>query len=197
MVDALESHWSNRDRKAAIETAVAVLIESIGEDPRREGLVDTPKRVARMYVDELAIGNGRDLAAELSTTFAEDHHEMVVMTGIPFYSLCEHHMVPYLGHAHIGYIPDGKVVGLSKLARLVETASRRLTIQERLTSEIADAIERALKPSGVIVTMRATHLCMTMRGIQKPGVDTITSAVRGAFKENPATRAEFLQLVGS
>lgn len=181
--------------RPSVEGAVRSLLYAIGEDPEREGLRDTPRRVARMYLDELTIGNHRDLAAELSTTFAEDHHEMVVMTGIPFYSLCEHHMVPYLGHAHIGYIPDGCVVGLSKLARLVETASRRLTIQERLTSEIADAIDTALSPSGVMVVMRAEHLCMTMRGVQKPGTLTTTSAVRGSFKEQPATRAEFMGLI--
>ena len=181
-------------RQSMIENAVHDILVAIGEDPDREGLVATPRRVAKMYLEELAVGNGCELSEELSTTFNEPHSEMIVVKNIAFYSLCEHHMVPYHGHASIGYIPQGKVVGLSKIARLLECASRRLTIQERLTTDVAEAMEQALAPAGVMVVISAEHLCMSMRGIKKAGAVTTTSAVRGVFQDNPAAREEFLRL---
>ena len=181
------------DRVAA---AVREILIGIGEDPDRNGLVDTPERVARMY-DELFSGLREDPGQHLRVTFEADHDEMVMVKDIPLYSVCEHHLVPWVGHAHVAYIPneDGKVTGLSKLARLVEGYARRPQVQERLTSQVADAIEGVLAPRGVLVVVEAEHLCMSMRGVRKPGSKTVTSAVRGQFRDNPASRAEALGFI--
>jgi GTP cyclohydrolase I len=179
-----------------IERAVLSIIEAIGENPGREGLAGTPQRIAEMY-SEIFMGMGADPAEELTAGFEEGHREMVILRDIPFYSMCEHHLLPFYGVAHIGYIPDanGRVVGVSKLARAVDILAKRPQLQERLTSQIADAILKALQPDGVAVVMQAEHLCMTMRGIKKPGSNVITSATRGLFRNKAATRAEFLSLV--
>jgi GTP cyclohydrolase I len=179
-----------------IKKAVVSLVEAIGEDPQREGLIDTPKRVAEMYT-ELFAGMAMDPQAELSVGFEEGHREMVILRDIPFYSMCEHHLLPFFGVAHVGYIPNrnGRVVGASKLARVVEVFAKRLQLQERMTSQIAEAIVQALKADGVAVVLEAEHLCMTMRGIKKPGSNVITSATRGLFRTRAATRSEFLSLV--
>ena len=176
------------------ERAIRELLAAIGEEPNREGLFDTPKRVARMY-DEIATGSREDAIAALSTQFNEDHQEMVIMRDMPFYSLCEHHLLPFVGTAHVGYLPNGKVVGNSKLARAVDAIARRPQVQERLTSQVADAIMDALEPEGVAVVLRAEHMCMSMRGIKKPGTAIITSATRGSFRSGVATRMEFLDLL--
>lgn len=178
-----------------IEGAVKVLLKALGENPEREGLKDTPNRVARMYTE---IFSGYEQTPEeiLGRDFdGEGYQDMVLVKDIPFYSHCEHHMVPFYGVAHIGYVPKDRVVGLSKLARLVECFARRLQIQERMTSQIADAIESVLEPEGVAVVVTAEHMCMTMRGVQKPGAKTTTSAMRGVFFENASARAEFLSLI--
>jgi len=177
-----------------IEKAVLSIIEAIGEDPTREGLVGTPRRIAEMYA-ELFMGIGVDPREELTVGFEEGHHEMVIIKDIPFYSLCEHHLLPFYGIAHIGYIPKGRVVGASKLARVVEILSKRPQIQERLTTQIAETIMEALEPNGVAVVIQAEHMCMTLRGVKKPGANIVTSANRGLFRTNAATRAEFLSLV--
>ena len=177
-----------------IQNAVRELLLGIGEDPEREGLRDTPKRVAAMY-REIAGGADEDANEVLQTQFEEDQQEMVIMRDLPFYSLCEHHLLPFFGIAHVGYIPRGKIVGISKLARAVDILARRPQVQERLTSQIADAIMNALAPEGVAVVMRAEHLCMAMRGVRKPGTSIVTSATRGQFREGLATRAEFLNLL--
>jgi GTP cyclohydrolase I len=178
-----------------IEKAVVMLLEAIGEDPQREGLVDTPKRVARMY-EEIFQGLDQDPKEYFSTIFGEDHEELVLVKNIPFYSMCEHHLVPFYGEAHVGYIPrGGKVTGLSKLARAVESVARRPQLQERITTTIADAIVETLDPHGVIVVVEAEHLCMTMRGIKKPGAKTVTSAVRGVFAKDPSARSEAMMLI--
>ncbi len=179
-----------------IERAVREILIAIGEDPDREGLVRTPGRVAAAYA-ELFGGLHDDPRRHLRVTFDERHTEMVVLRDIPFASNCEHHLLPFTGHAHIGYIPRGRVVGLSKLARLVEGYARRPQVQERLTSEIADAIIEELQPDGCGVVIEAVHTCMTIRGIQKPGATMVTSAMRGGFKRRPETRAEFLTIVRS
>ena len=181
---------------ARIERAVRELLTAIGEDPGRDGLVKTPIRVARMY-EELFAGFGENPEDHLEVTFAADHDEMVMVRDIPFASLCEHHLVPFIGKAHVAYIPgdDGRITGLSKLARLVEGYARRLQVQERMTSEIADAIEKALGPRGVLVVIDAEHLCMSMRGVKKSGTSTVTSAVRGLFRSDHATRAEAMAFV--
>jgi GTP cyclohydrolase I len=179
-----------------IERAVRDLLQAIGEDPTREGLRATPSRVARMYA-ELFAGLYFDPAEYLRTQFDEGHDEMVILRDIPFYSVCEHHLLPFHGVAHVGYIPDGRVVGLSKLARVVDGFARRPQLQERLTTQIADAIMEALQPDGVAVVIECEHLCLTMRGVQKPGSKMVTSAVRGTFKRSPVTRAEFFALVKS
>ncbi len=181
---------------ARIERAVLELLTALGEDPHRDGLVKTPVRVARMY-EELFAGFGENPADHLEVTFAADHDEMVMVRDIPFASLCEHHLVPFIGKAHVAYIPgeDGRITGLSKLARLVEGYARRLQVQERMTSEIADAIEEALAPRGVLVVVDAEHLCMSMRGVKKSGTSTVTSAVRGLFRSDPATRSEAMQIL--
>ena len=180
-----------------IKKAVNLILEAIGEDSHREGLLDTPKRVAQMYV-ELFSGMGCDPKQELTVSFGERHHEMVITKDIPFYSMCEHHLLPFFGMVHIGYIPDqnGEVVGVSKLARVIEIVSHRLQIQERMVSQIADAIVGAIHPRGVGVVVEASHLCMTMRGVKKPGSILITSAMRGTFRSRPETRSEFLSLIG-
>jgi len=178
-----------------IEEAVRMILEAVGEDPNREGLLDTPARVARMYA-EIFSGLNEDPKQHFSVIFSEDHEELVLVKDIPFFSVCEHHLVPFFGKAHVGYIPrGGRVTGLSKLARAVETVSRRPQLQERITSTIADAIMEKLEPHGVIVVVEAEHMCMTMRGVRKPGAKTITSAVRGVFAEDPASRAEALSLI--
>ena len=181
---------------ARAAAAVRELLLAVGEDPDRPGLQDTPGRVARAYAETFA-GLWQDPAAVLATTFDEDHDEMVLVKDIPMYSTCEHHLVPFHGVAHIGYIPgeDGRVTGLSKLARLVEVFARRPQVQERMTSQIADALADVLKPRGVLVVIEAEHLCMAMRGIRKPGATTLTSAVRGIFRDNAATRSEAMSLI--
>ena len=179
---------------ARIEHAVREIIEAVGEDPRRQGLEGTPARVARMY-EELFEGLRVDPRDYLAVTFDVAHDEMVVLKDIPFYSICEHHFMPFHGVAAVGYLPDGRVVGLSKLARLVEGYARRPQLQEQLTGQIADAIMDTLRPDGVAVVIEAEHLCMTARGVQKPGSRMVTSATRGAFRKNSVTRAEFLSLV--
>lgn len=175
--------------KAKVEAAIQLLLEGIGEDINREGLVDTPARVARMY-EEICGGLDETAEEHLSKTFTSSNSEMVIEKDITFYSLCEHHLMPFYGKAHIAYIPNGKVVGLSKLARTVEVFARRPQIQEQLTGQIADAIMEILKPQGVMVYMEAEHMCMTMRGVKKPGAKTITTACRGAFAENGSLKQQ-------
>ena len=179
-----------------IERVIAELLEALGEDPTRDGLVKTPHRVAKMY-KELFSGIGENPADHLEITFAADHDEMVMVRDIPFASLCEHHLIPFIGRAHVAYIPgdDGRITGLSKLARLVDGYAKRLQVQERMTTEIADAIEDALAPKGVLVVVDAEHLCMSMRGVKKSGTSTITSAVRGLFRSDASTRMEAMQFV--
>ena len=179
-----------------IELAMISIIEAIGENPVRESMKDTPQRVAEMYT-ELFSGLDVDPKAELSVDFEEGYEEMVILKDIPFYSMCEHHLLPFHGVAHVGYIPSagGRVVGISKLARVVEILARRPQLQERMTQQIADAIFEALEPDGVAVVIQAEHLCMIMRGIKKPGTNVITSAVRGNFRSKVATRSEFLSLI--
>ncbi len=182
--------------KTQIRVAVDSIIKAIGEDPKREGLVGTPERVAEMYA-ELFAGIDKDPRKELSIGFEVGHREMIVLKDIPFYSMCEHHLLPFYGVAHIGYVPnaEGRVVGISKLARVVEIIARRPQIQERMTTQIADAIVDGLKPEGVAVVIQAEHLCMIMRGIKKPGSNVITSAIRGLFRRKAASRAEFFSLI--
>jgi GTP cyclohydrolase I len=177
------------------ERAVRELLIAMGEDPEREGLQDTPARVARSYA-EMTSGLGRDPAEVLTTTFDIGHDEMILVKDIEVWSLCEHHLVPFTGVAHIGYIPstDGRITGLSKLARLVDLFAKRPQVQERLTTQIAESVVDLLKPRGVIVVIECEHLCMTMRGVRKPGAKTITSAVRGQLR-NPVTRAEAMSLI--
>jgi GTP cyclohydrolase I len=182
--------------RVRVERLVVELLEAIGEDPRREGLQATPRRVAAMY-EELFAGLDDDPEDYLTVTFAAEHDEMVMVRDIPFASLCEHHMIPFMGKVHVGYIPgeDGRITGLSKLARLVEAYARRLQVQERMTTQIADTMEKVLGPRGVLVVVEAEHLCMSMRGVKKPGTLTITSAVRGLFRDDARTRAEAMQYV--
>ena len=179
-----------------VERAVTELLEAIGEDPDRDGLQRTPARVAHMYA-ELFAGLDEDPGSHLEVTFAADHDEMVMVRDIPFASLCEHHLIPFMGRAHVAYIPadDGRITGLSKLARLVDGYARRLQVQERMTTQIANAVEAALAPKGVLVVVEAEHLCMSMRGVKKPGTLTVTSSVRGLFRTDSATRAEAMQFV--
>ena len=178
----------------AIKRLVISMIEAIGEDPSRQGLVDTPRRIAEMY-EEIFSGISVDPREFLQVGFDEDHHEMVIFKNIPFYSMCEHHCLPFHGLAHVGYIPNGRIVGASKIGRVVDTLAKRPQLQERLTSQIADIIVDVLQPQGVAVVIQAEHLCMTMRGIKKPGSTIVTSATRGLFRKQPATRAEFMSLV--
>ena len=177
-----------------VRQAVRLLLEGIGEDPTREGLVETPDRVARMYT-ELAGGMDQDASEHLSKTFTVASNDLVIERDITFYSLCEHHLLPFYGRAAIGYVPDGRVAGLSKLARKVEVFARRLQLQEQLTSQVADALMEHLKPQGVIVFMEAEHMCMTMRGVQKPGTKTATLARRGVFETDPALEARFFRML--
>ena len=172
------------------------LLLAVGEDPERDGLLATPRRVAAMF-EELLAGMAEDPASHLATTFAAQHDEMVMVRDITFASLCEHHLVPFLGRVHVAYIPssEGRITGLSKLARMVESHARRLQVQERMTTGIADSIESTLDPRGTLVVVEAEHLCMAMRGVRKPGSVTVTSAVRGLFRTDAATRAEAMAFV--
>lgn len=181
-----------------VERAVSELLEAIGEESGREGLKETPRRVAEMYA-EVFSGIERDPADEIDVFFSADYDELIMVRDIPLYSMCEHHLLPWVGKAHVGYIPnkEGKITGLSKLARVVDVAARRPQVQERLTIQIADAIESRLEPRGVIVVLEAEHLCLSMRGIQKPGTITVTSAVRGLIRKNVATREEAMRLIRS
>ena len=182
---------------ARIEKAVREILIAIGEDPDRDGLVRTPRRVAEMYA-EICSGLHEEPAQHLVTTFEANHDEMVMVRDIPLYSICEHHLVAFHGRAHVAYIPgaDGRITGLSKLARLVDGYAKRPQVQERLTTQIADALVDALQPRGAFVLIEAEHLCMSMRGVRKPGTLTVTSAVRGLFKDSQATRAEVMALLG-
>jgi GTP cyclohydrolase I len=197
------TEWNESDRsdadvaKKRIERAVREILEAIGEDPDRDGLVRTPERIAKMYIDEIFTGLRDDPARHLTVTFEADHDEMVMVRDIAVHSVCEHHLVPFAGKAHVAYIPgeDGRITGLSKIARLVDGFAKRPQVQERLTTQIADALVEELEPNGVLVMIEAEHFCMSMRGVKKPGSLTITSAVRGLFKTNPATRAEAMSLI--
>jgi len=193
LIDGVHAPEVDQPRIAA---AVREILEAIGEDPLRDGLKDTPNRVARMY-SEVCSGLHQDPAQHLSTTFEAGHDEMVMVRDIPLYSLCEHHLIPFLGKAHVAYIPNGggRVTGLSKLARLVDGYAKRPQVQERLTRQIADAIEAELEPQGVLVVLEAEHLCMSMRGVRKPGASTVTSSVTGIFRDNVATRAEAMRFL--
>jgi GTP cyclohydrolase I len=179
-----------------IMQGVRLILEGVGEDPEREGLLDTPRRVAEMY-GEIFAGLDQDPAQHFCVTFDEGHQEMVLVRDIPLYSVCEHHLVPFMGRAHVAYIPgpNGRICGLSKLARVVDVFAKRPQVQERLTSQVADTIVKHLAPQGVIVVIEAEHLCMSMRGVQKPGAITTTSAVRGIFRTQAATRAEAMSLI--
>ncbi|HEX9824003.1 MAG TPA: GTP cyclohydrolase I FolE [Actinomycetota bacterium] len=187
------SRGFDRDK---VEEAVALLLEGIGEDPGREGMKETPRRVADLY-EEVLSGMHQDPEAVLDVTFAEDHDEMIMVRDIELFSMCEHHLAPFVGKAHVAYIPgkDGRITGLSKLARVVDVLSRRLQVQERLTKQIADVIERALRPRGVFVVIEAEHMCMSIRGVRKPGHETVTSSVRGIFRSDARTRAEAMSLL--
>jgi len=180
--------------KPRIQDAVREIITAIGENPERDGLLDTPRRIADMY-EEIFAGLRTDPYKFLEVTFDEAYSEMVVLKDIPFYSMCEHHFAPFHGVAHVAYIPQGRVVGLSKLARVVDTFARRPQVQERLTAQVVDTIMEGLQPKGAAVVIQAEHLCLTMRGIKKAGAKMVTSAVRGIFKDNPATRAEFQSIL--
>jgi GTP cyclohydrolase IA len=181
--------------KKKIEKAVREILKAVGEDPRRSDLIDTPRRVAEMY-EEILGGTGTNPEKELEVVFEKDHDEIVLLKNIPLYSVCEHHLLPFIGKAHVAYIPsNNRVTGLSKLARVVDSFSRRLQVQERLTTDIAELIMRKLKPKGVLVVIEAEHLCMSMRGVKMPGVLTVTSAVRGVFRKNEKTRAEAMALI--
>ncbi|ALS30050.1 GTP cyclohydrolase I FolE [Paenibacillus cisolokensis] len=182
------------ENRKQIEYHVKEILRLIGEDPEREGLLETPARVTRMY-EEIFAGYGVNPRDVLGVSFDEQHEELVIVRDIVYYSMCEHHMAPFFGKAHIGYIPSGKIAGLSKLARLVEAVSRRLQVQERITSQIADIMEESLQPHGVMVVVEGEHLCMCARGVKKPGSKTVTSAVRGEFRSNEALRSEFLALL--
>lgn len=179
-----------------IEQGVRLILEGVGENPKREGLLDTPRRVARLY-EEVFSGLDKEPVGLFEKSFGENHTEMVLVKDIPFYSICEHHLVPFFGMGHIGYIPgkEGRICGLSKLARLLDLFAHRPQVQERLTSQIADTLVEHLEPQGVVVVIEAEHLCMSMRGVKKPGSKTTTSAVRGAFKDSQKTREEALSLI--
>ena len=189
-----------------VELAIREILIAIGEDPNREGLKDTPNRVARMY-GEIYDGcqyTNEELCKKFLTTFSDSENDdgmgdkfgdLVIVKDIPFYSTCEHHLVPFFGHAHIAYIPNEKIIGISKVARLLETIAKRPQIQERITKDVLDCIVQMLDPKGVMIVIEAEHLCMSLRGVKKPGTKTVTSATYGAFREDPATRNEFLQLI--
>ena len=183
------------DRDKIID-GVRLLLEGIGEDPGREGLLHTPERIADMY-EEIFSGLAQDPGELFTVTFEEDHQEMVLVRDIPLYGMCEHHLLPFIGRAHVAYVPgeEGRICGLSKLARVVDAFARRPQVQERMTSQIADTIVEHLEPQGVMVVIEAEHLCMSMRGTRKPGSITTTSAVRGIFKSKPATRSEAMSLI--
>ena len=184
-----------KSRKANVEGAVRTILTNIGEDPDREGLLKTPDRVARMY-EELTSGYHVDPVKMLNgALFSVDYDEMVIVKDIEFHSLCEHHMLPFSGKVHVAYIPNGKVVGLSKIPRIVEMFARRLQVQERMTVQIADFIEEVLQPQGVAVVIEGVHMCMVMRGVKKDGASMVTSAMRGCFRESNKTRAEFMGLI--
>ncbi|MBE9043411.1 GTP cyclohydrolase I FolE [Pleurocapsales cyanobacterium LEGE 10410] len=192
---AVEIKATSEAAKEKMMEAVYTMLESVGEDPEREGLLKTPKRVAEA-MQYLTSGYNQSLETIVNgAIFDEGHNEMVLVRDIDFFSLCEHHMLPFMGRAHVAYIPDQKVVGLSKLARIVEMYARRLQVQERLTRQIAEAIKETLEPQGVAVVMEATHMCMSMRGVQKPGSWTVTSAMLGVFQDEQKTREEFLNLI--
>lgn len=194
--DRLDESGSTVDL-ARLETAMREVLIAIGEDPERDGLRDTPARVARMYA-ETCSGIHVDPRTHLKVTFDEQHDEMIMVRDIPMYSQCEHHLIPFIGVAHVAYIPneDGRITGLSKVARLVDGYARRPQVQERLTTQVADALDEVLKPRGVLVVIEAEHLCMSMRGVRKPGASTVTSAVRGLFRTDPAARAEAMRFIG-
>lgn len=182
--------------KKKIEKAIQMILEAVGEDPKRKDIVDTPRRVAEMY-EEILAGTRLNPEKELEVVFEKEHDEIVLLKNIPLYSICEHHLLPFIGKAHVAYIPKGnRITGLSKLARVVEILSRRLQVQERLTTEVVDIIMKKLQPKGAMVIIEAEHLCMSMRGVKKPGIVTVTSAVRGIFRTNEKTRAETLALIG-
>ncbi len=183
--------------KKRIEKAVSEILKAVGEDLKRRDIKDTPKRVAQMYAEILG-GSNRDPHKELEVVFEKEHDEIILLKGIPLYSICEHHMLPFIGKAHVAYMPKGnRITGLSKIARVVDILARRLQVQERLTTDIADVIMKKLKPKGTMVIVEAEHLCMSMRGVKKPGVLTVTSAVRGIFRKNQKTRQETLALIKS
>ena len=192
-IPRINTNGRSLDRER-VKAAVTELLYAVGEDPAREGLLDTPRRIAEMY-EEIFGGLAVDPADYLKVGFEVAHDEMVILRNIPFYSMCEHHFLPFHGEAHVGYVPDGRVVGISKLARVVEGFARRPQIQEQLTSQVAEAIMQTLKPDGVAVVVEAEHLCMTIRGVKKPGSRMVTSAMRGDFRVSSVTRAEFLSLV--
>jgi GTP cyclohydrolase I len=178
-----------------IEEAVLRILEAVGEDPQREGLAETPRRVARMY-QELLSGTSKDPNNEITVTYGEQYDDIIAVRDIPFYSICEHHLLPFHGRAHVAYLPQGgRITGLSKLLRVIEVLSKRLQLQERLTRQIAETLMDALQPRGVMIIVEAEHLCMSMRGVKKPGAMTVTSAVEGIFRANEATREEALRLL--
>lgn len=197
-LDPLEAEVASRVDLPRIEAAVREILIAIGEDPTRDGLVDTPARVARMY-GETCLGLHEDPMRHLKVTFDADHDEMIMVRDIPIFSMCEHHLVPFFGKAHVAYIPneDGRITGLSKLARLADGFARRPQVQERLTTQIADAMDEVLQPRGVLVVIEAEHLCMAMRGVRTPGSSTVTSAVRGIFRSDPSSRAEAMRFIPS
>ena len=180
----------------AIKTAVRTILTAVGEDPDREGLLETPRRVAKMYA-EMFEGLHKDPSRHLDVTFPEEYDELVLVRDIPFTSMCEHHLLPFTGVAHVGYLPNGRVTGLSKLARVVEEVARRPQVQERMTHTIADMVEEKLGSSGVAVVVKAEHSCMCIRGVKKPGSSTVTSGLRGVFKTNQASRAEVMSLINN
>ncbi len=194
LIDGVHAPEIDQERIAA---AVREILFAIGEDPDRDGLLDTPNRVARMYA-EVCAGLHQEPSEHLATMFEADHDEMVMVRDIPMYSLCEHHLIPFIGKAHVAYIPNrsGNVIGLSKVARLVDGYAKRPQVQERLTRQVADALEEHLQPRGVLVVMEAEHLCMSMRGVRKAGSSTVTSSVTGIFRANVATRAEAMRFLG-
>ena len=181
--------------KKKIQKAVRDILEAVGDNPKRPDLLGTPKRVAEMY-EEVLSGMKKDPGKELEILLSTGHDEVVLLKDIPLYSMCEHHILPFIGKVHVAYVPQGnRVTGLSKLARVVDVLAKRLQVQERLTTQVADVIMKKLRPKGVMVVIEAEHLCMSMRGVKRPGVTTVTSAVRGVFRTNPKTRAETLALI--
>lgn len=195
-MDHRDTTNSNRIDQEKVARGIELILEGLGEDVTREGLIDTPARVARMY-QEMVYGLNVDPASEITCTFHEPGDNIVLVKDIPFASICEHHLIPFVGFAHIAYLPaNGTITGLSKLARVVEVAARRLQVQERMTAQIAEALEKGLKPAGVFVILEAEHYCMTLRGIKKPGSKTVTTSVRGLFKQNDSLRSEVFMLLG-